>query len=37
MKDIRNLILSVRDLDEEYLEEWAGKLDLAVLLREIRS
>jgi len=36
MRDVRNILDSVRVLDESYLEEWAGKLGLAELLREVR-
>ena len=37
MRDVRNLLDNVPELDKVYLEEWAGKLGLAELLREIGS
>ncbi len=37
LRDIRNLLASVPEIDEEYLGEWAGKLGLADLLRDTRS
>jgi hypothetical protein len=36
LRDVRNLLDSVTLLDEAYLEDWAGKLGLAELLREVR-
>ena len=37
LRDVRNLLASVPEIDEEYLGEWAGKLGLAELLRDARS
>ena len=37
LRDVRNLLDSVTALDEAYLEEWAGKLGLDELLREVRA
>ena len=35
-RDVRNLLASVPEIDEEYLGEWAGKLGLAELLQDAR-
>lgn len=37
MDDVRNLLNSVADIDEAYLEEWAVKLGLNELLEEART
>jgi predicted nucleotidyltransferase len=37
LRDVRNLLASVLEIDEVYLGEWAGKLGLAELLRDARS
>lgn len=36
-RDVRNLLDSLQEIDENYLKEWAGKLGLDDWLREIRS
>lgn len=35
--DVRNLILSERNLDWPYIERWAQKLRVVELLSEVRS
>ncbi len=37
MKDARNLVASVREMDWEYVESWAAKLGLAALVEKVRS
>jgi len=37
LRDVRNLIGCVRDLDWGYLERWAADLDVTDLLAEVRS
>lgn len=37
LKDVRNLLASVEDLDYSYLEKWASKLGLTDLLKEVKE
>ncbi len=37
LRDVRNLILSEKDLDWPYIERWAEKLGVVDLLSEVRS
>lgn len=37
LDDVRNLLASVPDLDEDYLARWADRLNLSALYREVRS
>lgn len=35
LADVRNLLISVQDLDRAYLERWASQLSIAALYREV--
>jgi hypothetical protein len=37
LRDVRNLLACLPDLDWSYLERWAAELDVTDLLREVRS
>jgi hypothetical protein len=37
LTDVRNLLASVPELDEAYLERWTGRLGLDALYREVRG
>jgi hypothetical protein len=37
LEDVRNLLLSVPDLDKDYLARWAARLSVGALYREVCS